>query len=132
MASANAGTETAVRLGYAASSAPRVSSIDLHRPLDYLCAMRLTLEIPDDLAQQLASNGKDPARLVLEAIAIESYRSGALNAYQTRCLLGLGTRYELDGFLKAHNVWDHSYSLEDLERDRQTLRQLESESRSNG
>ena len=62
-------------------------------------------------------------------MAIEGYRSGALSAYQTRRLLRFETRYELDGFLKAHNVWDHAYGLEDLEQDRQTLRQLESEGR---
>lgn len=62
-------------------------------------------------------------------MAIEGYRSGALSAYQTRRLPGFETRYELDGFLKAHNVWEHAYGLEDLEQDRQTLRQLESEGR---
>jgi len=81
------------------------------------------------MAGKLASQGQDPARTALEAVAIEGYRSGALSAYQTRRLLGFETRYELDGFLKAHNVWEHAYGLEDLEQDRQTLRQLESEGR---
>ncbi len=91
--------------------------------------MLVTLEIPDDMAGKPASQGQDPARTALEAVAIEGYRSGALSAYQTRRLLGFETRYELDGFLKAHNVWEHAYGLEDLEQDRQTLRQLESEGR---
>lgn len=69
--------------------------------------------------------GQDPARTALEAEAIEGYRSGALTSYQTRRLLGFQTRYELDGFLKAHNVWDRAYSLEDLEQDRRTMQQLE-------
>lgn len=91
--------------------------------------MQVTLDIPDDMAGRLASQGQDPARAALEAVAIEGYRSGALSAYQTRRLLGFETRYELDGFLKAHSVWEHAYGLEDLEQDRQTLRQLESEGR---
>ena len=91
--------------------------------------MQVTLEIPDDMAGKLASQGQDPARAALEAVAIEAYRNGTLSAYQTRRLLGFETRYELDGFLKAHNVWEHAYSLEDLEQDRQTLRQLESAGR---
>jgi predicted HTH domain antitoxin len=91
--------------------------------------MQVTLEIPDDMAGKLAAQGQDPARAALEAVAIEGYRSGALSAHQTRRLLGFETRYELDGFLKAHNVWEHAYGLEDLEQDRQTLRQLESEGR---
>jgi len=91
--------------------------------------MQVTLEIPDELAHLLFLNGDDPARCVLEALAIQGYRSGSLTASQTRRLLGFGTRYELDGFLKAHNVWEHAYSLEDLEKDRKTWDQLEAESR---
>jgi predicted HTH domain antitoxin len=74
-------------------------------------------------------SGQEPARTTLEAVAIEGYRSGALTASQTRRLLGFETRYELDGFLKAHNVWEHSYSLEDLEQDRLTLQQFDAEGR---
>jgi len=84
--------------------------------------MRVVVEIPDDLAASLAALGSDPARAALEAVAIEGYRSGALNSHQTRRLLGFETRYELDGFLKAYNVWEHAYGLEDLEQDRCTLR----------
>lgn len=94
--------------------------------------MQVTVEIPDDMAKRLTQAGQDPARAALEAVAIEGYRSGALSAYQTRRLLGFETRYELDGFLKAHNVWEHAYSLKDLEQDRQTLQQLESEGRLQG
>lgn len=86
--------------------------------------MQVIVEIPDDMAQRLTPPGKDPARTTLEAVAIQGYRSGALSAYQTRRLLGFGTRYELDGFLKAHNVWEHAYDLEDLEQDRETMQQL--------
>jgi predicted HTH domain antitoxin len=89
--------------------------------------MQLTVEIPDDMAQQLMLKGQTPERTTLEALAIEGYRSGVFTALQTRRLLGFETRYELDGFLKAHNVWEHAYSLEDLEQDRQTLQQLETE-----
>ncbi len=94
--------------------------------------MQVTVEIPDDMAQRLMPNGQDPARATLEAVAVEGYRSGALSAYQTRRLLGFETRYELDGFLKARNVWEHAYSLEDLEQDRETIKQLESEGRLKG
>jgi predicted HTH domain antitoxin len=93
--------------------------------------MQVTVKIPDELAQRLIPEGHDPARTTLEAIAIEGYRSGALTAHQTRLLLGFETRYELDGFLKTHNVLEHAYSLEDLEQDRRTLRQLEAEGRLN-
>jgi len=89
--------------------------------------MQVTVEIPDDMAQRLIPEGQDPARTTLEAIAIEGYRSGALSSYQTRILLGFETRYELDGFLKAHNVWERAYSLADLEQDRLTLQSVGTE-----
>lgn len=74
--------------------------------------MQITVQLPDDLVQR-----PDPARAALEAVAIEGYRSGALSAYQTRVLLGFETRYELDGFLKEHQVWERAYNLEDLKKD---------------
>jgi hypothetical protein len=77
-----------------------------------LGAMQIIVQLPDDFAQR-----PDPARAALEAFAIEGYRSGVLSAYQTRILLGFETSYELDGFLKEHEVWDHAYSVEDLEKD---------------
>lgn len=75
--------------------------------------MQITVQLPDDLARQ-----PDPARAALEAFAIEGYWSGAFSAFRTRQLLGFETRAELDGFLKRHEVWDHAYSIEDLESDR--------------
>jgi hypothetical protein len=91
--------------------------------------MQVTVEIPDDMASRLTGPGQDAARATLEAVAIEGYRSGSLTALETRQLLGFETRYELDGFLKAHNVWENAYSLEDLEQDRRTMRQFEAEGR---
>ena len=78
--------------------------------------MQITVDLPDDLVQR-----PDPARATLEAVAIEGYRSGVLSAYQMRLLLGFGTRYELDGFLKDHQVWERSYSVQDLEQDAQAF-----------
>ena len=80
--------------------------------------MQITVNLPDDLAQQ-----PDPARAALESLAIEGYRSGALSAYQAAQLLGL-SRIEFDGFLKDRNIFDHAYSLEDLEEDRKSLDEL--------
>ena len=91
--------------------------------------MQVIVEIPDDVARKLAGRGLDPSRSTLEAVAIEGYRSGVLTASQTRRLLGFETRYELDGFLKAHNIFEHAYSLEDLEQDRRTLQKMEDEGR---
>jgi predicted HTH domain antitoxin len=91
--------------------------------------MRLTLEIPDELSDWLLANGQDPARAAIEALAIEGYRSGALSPLQTRLLLGFETRYELDCFLRGHQVSEHAYDIEDLEQDRETIRLLRAEGR---
>ncbi len=91
--------------------------------------MLVTVEIPDDLAERLAGQGQDLERATLEALAIEGYRSGSLSPLQTRLMLGFETRYEFDGFLKQHQVWEHAYDLEDLEQDRATMRRLEASGR---
>ena len=83
--------------------------------------MRIVIELADDIARHT-----DPAREAIEAVAVEGYRSGAMSAYQARTLLQM-TRFEFDGFLKDRGIWEHAYSLEDLERDRETWAQLDRE-----
>jgi hypothetical protein len=83
----------------------------------------LTLDIPDDLVPQFTRPGQDLAPTVLEDPAVEAYRMRRLTSAQLRRLLGLATRYELDGLLKARRIW-LEYTLEDLKRDRETHRKL--------
>jgi predicted HTH domain antitoxin len=81
--------------------------------------MKITVELPDDVAKHA-----DPGREALEALAIEGYRSGALTHYQAGQLLGL-SRFEFDRFLKDHNIYEHAYDIEDLDRDMEALKRLE-------
>ena len=85
--------------------------------------MKLTVEIPDDLAGQLSATGGDLARRALEAWALEEYKSGHLTEDALRRMLGFGTRYQLDGFLKAHDVWI-DYTVEDFRREVDSLKRL--------
>ena len=85
--------------------------------------MHVTVEIPDELAATLAPAGRDPARAALEAIGLEAYRERRLTGYQLRMLLGIRSRYELDGFLKEHRV--EKYTAEDCEHDLATIRHIE-------
>ncbi len=85
--------------------------------------MNVTVEIPDDLAKRLAAAGGDLSRRALEAFALEEYKLGRLTNAELRRLLGFATRYELDGFLKNHGVFE-PYSLDDLERERGDLQRL--------
>ncbi|MGC2527719.1 MAG: UPF0175 family protein [Candidatus Acidiferrum sp.] len=85
--------------------------------------MELTLHIPDDVAQRLSAAGSDLSRRALEAFALEEHKAGRLTEAQLRQVLGFETRDELDGFLKAHEVW-LNFTREDLERERAALRRL--------
>jgi len=82
------------------------------------CSMRLTLDLPDELSAALAASGDDISRAAFEAIALEAYRERKLTTAQLRRLLGFESRYELDGFLKRHEVW-LEYTWQDLEQDRE-------------
>ena len=76
--------------------------------------MQITLELPDEIARQLAV-GQDLSRAALEGLVVEGCRAHRLSDHQAAKLLGL-SRYELDGFLKAHGVF-LDYSPQDLERE---------------
>ena len=84
--------------------------------------MQITVTLPDELAAPLLPPGQDPARAALEAIGLEAYRQRRITGYQLRMLLGITSRYELDGFLKEHQVFD--YTIEDFEQDLATIREL--------
>jgi len=84
--------------------------------------MNLVLHIPDDLVERLSVSG-DIERQALEALAIEAYRSGRLSMPELRRLLGFGTCGALDGFLKAHNVFE-PYTVAGIERERQDAQHL--------
>jgi hypothetical protein len=75
--------------------------------------MNITVPIPDGLAKRGA----------LESLSLEAYKAGRITNAELRRLLGFETRYELDGFLKAHDVW-MNFTIDDLRRDVATLQQL--------
>ena len=83
--------------------------------------MQFTLELPEDIAQQLEASGSTVSRTALEALALQGYQSGALSESQGRRLLGFGTRYQVHGFLKQHGV-PQSFSDQDLKNDLQNAK----------
>ena len=85
--------------------------------------MELTVQIPDDVARSMSASGGDLARRALEALALEEFKSGHLTKPELRRLLGFGTRYRLDGFLKSHGVYE-DYTLDDFEQERAALKSL--------
>src|SRR5439155_27006696 len=91
-------------------------------------AMQVTIELPDELAVEIQKTSGDVARRLLEAFAIDSYRSGKLTGCQARQLLGLETRFELDALLTRAGVF-REYTAEELQRDFESSRQASSEYR---
>jgi len=87
--------------------------------------MQLKLDLPDDVVRGLEEKWRDLPRGVLESVALEGFRSGALSQEQIRKLLGFATRVDVDRFLKEHGAFD--YTLNDLEQDRETLGRLRSQ-----
>jgi len=81
--------------------------------------MRVELDVPDEMARQFAGDPGGLMRAATEALAIEGVRSGKLTVYQARQLLGIRSRYEMDGFLKAHGVW-LSLTIEQVLADSET------------
>ena len=85
--------------------------------------MTVTIHIPDDLADRLRAQGGDLSRRILEMLALEEYKNGRITKPELRQMLGFETSFQLDGFLKAHDVWI-DYTTEDLERERASLERL--------
>ena len=85
--------------------------------------MEITIELPDEIVQQLHAHTADIPRRVLEAIALEGYRSHELTHAQVTRLLGFKNRLETDAFLKAAGVF-LEYSEADLAHDLETHQRL--------
>lgn len=81
--------------------------------------MQVRLDVPEDVAKQFAAEPGGITRAALEALAIEGVRSGKLTVHQARQMLGIASRYEMDGFLKKHSVL-LPITMEDVAKDTNT------------
>lgn len=89
--------------------------------------MQITIEIPDELAQQLNCDRPALERQLLEALVVQGYQSEQLTSAEVGRILNLPSRWAVESFLKQHHA-DLHYDESDLEDDRATLRQLRAES----
>lgn len=78
--------------------------------------MQINLNVPEEIARNFGEDAGSVERAALEGLALEGVRSGRLSRGQARRLLGFQTRYEVDGFLKAHGLAVQE-SLEEIQRD---------------
>jgi predicted HTH domain antitoxin len=84
--------------------------------------MQITIEIPDELAEQLINCNQPISRHILEILTVEAYKTERITSAEVGRILNL-SRWEVDAFLKQHQAYLH-YSLDDLEQDVRTLQQL--------
>lgn len=86
--------------------------------------MSLTISIPDEFADVLGSSNEEREQHAREAIALELYREGRISLRRMGELVGVGSDYwAADSFRAAHKA-PLNYSLEDLEADRQSAKNL--------
>lgn len=83
--------------------------------------MDVAIRIPDEVGQALAARSVNVTRAVLEAVAIEAYRTGAITSAQVREMLALRSRWETEAFLRRAEAY-HDYTMDDLERDIAAIR----------
>lgn len=83
--------------------------------------MNVAIEIPDEVARQLAARSGEVSRAVLEAVAVEAYRSGTITPAQVQQMLGFETRWETEELLRRVEAF-HDYTMADLERDIAAIR----------
>ena len=84
--------------------------------------MNIAIDIPDDIGHLLAAQAGGVSRAVLEAVAIEAYRSGTITPAQVQQMLELRSRWETESFLRRAEAF-HDYTMHDLEQDIAAIRQ---------
>ena len=85
--------------------------------------MQITIELPDDIANQLQLQPANISRRILELIAADNYRQGRIGAAQVRRMLNFSSRWETYEFLKREKAY-LPYTEDDLEQDVQVIRNV--------
>lgn len=83
--------------------------------------MQITIELPDDVANQLQPI--NISRRILELIAADNYRQGRIGAAEVRRLLNFLSRWETYEFLKQEKAY-LPYTEDDLDQDRQAIQDV--------
>jgi hypothetical protein len=83
--------------------------------------VHIAIDVPDDIGNALATQAGGASRAVLEAVAIEAYRSGTITTLQVQQMLGLHSRWDTEAFLQGAEAF-HDYTMADLEKDIAAIR----------
>jgi len=81
--------------------------------------MQITIEIPEDIGNQLQQNWQDLPRKLLEALAIEAYKNRIMTSVQIQQLLKSSSLQETENFLNQSQIY-LDYPQENLVQDKQT------------
>ena len=79
--------------------------------------MKVAVDIPDFVADQMLGGCPDPGRKLLEDAVAQAYREGKLTEWEVQQALGMETRFEVDPFLGRYEICD--YTIEDFRKDLQ-------------
>ena len=88
--------------------------------------MNVAIDIPDSVARRLQERSGELSRAVLEAVAVEAYRSGAITSAEVQQMLGLGSRWETEEFLRQAAAY-LDYTMEDFDSDLAAIREASAE-----
>jgi hypothetical protein len=82
----------------------------------------VAIELPEEIASRLGEPD-ELARVALEALAAQGYRSGKLTHAEVQMMMGFTSRWETDSFLKQAGAY-LDYTEADLEHDLAVSRQI--------
>jgi hypothetical protein len=85
--------------------------------------MKVTFEVPELLAERLRGPRESFSRAALEALAVEAYRLRRISSFELSEWLKIGSRVEMERFLKAHGV-PLDYTIDDFEVESATSSRL--------
>ena len=67
--------------------------------------MQITIEIPEDIGNQLQQNWQDVPQKLLEALAVEAYKNRIMTSVQIQQLLKFSSLQETEHFLKQSQIF---------------------------
>jgi hypothetical protein len=85
--------------------------------------MQITIEIPEEIGNQLQQKWQDLPQKILEALALEASKSRIMTSAQIQQLLKFSYWWETEQFLKQSQAY-LDYTENDLGQDIQTLHQI--------
>ena len=85
--------------------------------------IKLTVNLPPEVEQQLQAESGDLSSVVRESFAINLFSRGILAHHELGQVLDLD-RFETDALLKRNNVTEYTLSHEDIDADASSLKEF--------